>query len=143
MIRRRQKMPSAAASELSLPDPGIDRLERKLKSRVRALAVHFGSEAEARQALLGFTANPRDRAVYKALLKKDGPGRPRDLSTKIAGTQLLTLYRVWQSCRAKPGSDLEFARFYHRRETKKKIAAENEIRAIAKRLQRARKRVGQ
>jgi hypothetical protein len=143
---RRQKTPGAAASEIfgpRPPDPDIDRLEQNLKSRLRALVAHFGSETEARRALLDLTANPRDRAVYKVLLKKNGRGRRRDVSTKIADTRLLSIFQIWQLRRTKPGSDLAFARFYHTWDTQKKVATDNDLRAIARQLQRARKRAGQ
>jgi hypothetical protein len=142
MIRRRQKTPSAAASEIfgpRSPDTDVDRLEQSLKSRLRGLATHLGSEAKARRALLDSAANPRDRAVYEALLKKKGPGRHHVDSTKLADIRLLSLFQVWQSTKAKP-NDRKFARFYHRRETGKS-ANDRDIRRIVQSLARARERM--
>jgi hypothetical protein len=124
----------------------LDRLEQEVRDRLEMWERLLEDKVKARAALLKTAANERDRAIYEILIKQrasangNRSGNRRGVVTNLKDYLLLNNYRRWQEGRNRPGSDREFASWWHKQETKKD-ATEQDIKRLTKRLRDARQRV--
>jgi hypothetical protein len=124
----------------------LDDLEHQLRGALRAWEFLTQDKVKARKTLLDSAANERDRAIYAILIKQNAStrgkrsGNRKNITTRFGDGQILREFENWQTNRSEPGSNRQFAIWWHRQEAKKE-ATKADIRRTTKRLRDARRRV--